>query len=142
MSRRQLLLACHWFVFAITFAVLFSYNVQAEMSSADTVDCDESIAQFGDGSAQAAVVLVAESQQAAQQSMKGKGKKDNGPVITQQFCVKRKIQAGDTAHDGSACTSGRVCSSPGANCDVADPSTVCRTIHLGSGNCTCSCVIP
>ena len=50
--------------------------------------------------------------------------------------------AGETATDGSPCTTGYACNSPNVQkCGYADAGT-CMNIPKGAGKCLCNCVMP
>jgi hypothetical protein len=55
-------------------------------------------------------------------------------------CVNHTARSGDTAVDGSACTTGRVCDAPGAVCGTGNTG-LCQTTQMGGGNCGCQCIM-
>ena len=72
------------------------------------------------------------------QMEKDKGKRDCKPGPA---CVSHTPPLpNDKAVDGSACTTGRVCNSPGAVCGL-NSTGKCQTTQLGGGNCTCQCIM-
>jgi hypothetical protein len=54
-------------------------------------------------------------------------------------CLTRAVRSGDKAADGTACTSGLVCKTPGVTCDIANPLAKCKTVNTGGGACACTC---
>ena len=73
----------------------------------------------------------------AKEGDKGKECKEGLP------CQKHRPIAGDTAEGGDPCTdpTGWVCNTPGQPCGMNNVGT-CHTYSLGSGKCTCACVMP